>query len=306
MKEIIQTISSLLPFGPMDAVAVGIIDFKNKKYETVEAIQGEDGVSFNSTPHIYYDLASVSKPLINSLSYFLQPEAFDKNLLLCLNHRAGIPAWGLLSKDNWKELILNYPIVESETLYSDFSAIRVMLELAKKGINQKELVQKIWDSETLYWTDLPVGASLLQYGFKEGHENLGMVHDPNAYTIGEFVSHAGVFSTVNGLCRTLLNYEAQTGFIQKVKKDLSTHQHRYVFGWDRVVNPQDTLAGKGCGPSTFGHLGFTGTSVWIDPDLNVGHVILTNATKNHWFDKANLNDLRRGIGELVWRAFHSK
>lgn len=305
MKEIIQTISSLLPFGPMDAVAVGIIDFNQKKFEAVEAVQTEEGIDFSSDSQIYFDLASVSKPLINSLSYFLKPEAFDKNLLLCLNHRAGIPAWGLLSKNDWKKQIMNYPIVESETLYSDFSAIRVMLELEKKGINQKELVKKVWDPETVYWTDLPVGSSLLQYGFKEGHENFGIVHDPNAYTIGEFVPHAGVFSTINGLCRTLLNYEAQTGLIQKVKTDLSTHQHRFAYGWDRVMNPSATLAGKGCGPNTFGHLGFTGTSVWIDPDLGVGHVILTNTTKNHWFDKANLNDLRRGVGELVWRAFHS-
>ncbi len=67
------------------------------------------------------------------------------------------------------------------------------------------------------------------------------------------------------------------------------------------MNPDDTLAGRGCGEFTFGHLGFTGTSIWIDPEKMKGHVILSNATKFHWFDKTNLNDMRRVIGEQVWK-----
>jgi CubicO group peptidase (beta-lactamase class C family) len=104
------------------------------------------------------------------------------------------------------------------------------------------------------------------------------------------------------LCRTVLSYHEKTDFIQKVRSDLLQHSQRFSFGWDRVLNPQDTLAGHGCGKFTFGHLGFTGTSIWIDPDMMVGHVILSNATKHHWFDKANLNDLRRGIGEQIWSS----
>ena len=46
-----------------------------------------------------------------------------------------MPAWGLLPNFGWKEQILNYSIKESETLYSDFSALRVMLELEKKNID---------------------------------------------------------------------------------------------------------------------------------------------------------------------------
>ncbi|HXH74596.1 MAG TPA: serine hydrolase [Bacteriovoracaceae bacterium] len=288
MNEYSKIVDTLLPHGPFDAVGIGIINFTKKCIEIKEI------------DHPYYDLASLTKPLTNSLSYFLKPEAFTPDMLLCLNHRGGLPAWGLLPNPGWKEQILKYPIKESETLYSDFSALRVMLELEKKGIDQKELCKKVWDKETVFWTDLPPDAKTLHTGFKKGEPNFGAVHDPNAWTIEEFCSHAGVYSTVNGLCQTLLNYEAETGFIQKVKKDLSLHSHRFALGWDRVINPNESLAGKGCGPNTFGHLGFTGTSIWIDPDRNLGHVILTNATKYHWFDKQVLNELRRAIGELVW------
>jgi CubicO group peptidase (beta-lactamase class C family) len=51
---------------------------------------------------------------------------------------------------------------------------------------------------------------------------------------------------------------------------------------------------------TFGHLGFTGTSIWIDPQKKKGHVILTNATKKYYYDRQGLNDLRRQIGEAIW------
>lgn len=300
MKKIANVVNALLPQGPMNAFAVGVVNFKTQSFEAIQANTFEDEVQFSDKHDIYFDLASVTKPLVNSLSYFLKTESFDESMKLCLNHRGGLPAWGLLARDSWKETILSYPVKESETLYSDFSALRVMLELEKKAIKQKEVCKTIWDKETVFWTDLPYGAKLVQYGHKNQVPNFGAVHDPNAWTIHDFCSHAGLFSTIDGVCRTLLKYEKETSFLAKVKKDLESHSHRFACGWDRVVNPQETLAGRGCGKFTFGHLGFTGTSIWIDPENSIGHVILSNTVKEHWYDKANLNDMRRAIGELVW------
>lgn len=291
-----------MPHESLDAMGVGVIDFKRGEFKAFEATRNAQGqLSFSDDPLMYFDLASLTKPLTNSLSYFLHPQAFDGNTLLCLNHRAGLPAWGLLGHDDWREQILSYPIKESETLYSDFSALRVLLELEKKKIDVKKSCSTIWDKETLFWTDVPAYFPKPQYGFKNSSPNFGEVHDPNAWVIKDFCSHAGLFSTLDGLCRTLLNYERETKFISQVQADLKTHKHRFALGWDRVENPEATLAGKGCGHSTFGHLGFTGTSIWIDPDKQRGHVILSNATKFYWYDKQGLNDMRRAIGEVVWK-----
>jgi CubicO group peptidase (beta-lactamase class C family) len=301
MKNIIQLVKTLMPHEVFDAFGVGIIDFKKNSFEVIEANHFEEEVKIKTEPTLYFDLASLTKPLTNSLSYFLKPDSFDAPTLLCLSHRGGLPAWGLLPKKGWKEQILSYPIQESETLYSDFSALRVMLNLEKKGVDQKKICSEVWDKETLNWLDLPKHFPTVQYGYKNSLPNFGKVHDPNAYVINEFCSHAGLFSTVDGLCRTLLNYQSKTGFIEKVKSDLPKHNHRFAYGWDRVENPEATLAGKGCSKFTFGHLGFTGTSIWIDPERMLGHVILSNATKYHWFDKDGLNGLRRAIGEAVWK-----
>jgi hypothetical protein len=300
MQKIVQLIKQRLPLESFDALAVGMLDFKNMSYQALEANQFNGAVEFKDDPTIYFDLASLTKVLTNSLSYFLASDAFDDEMLWCLNHQAGLPSWGLLPQKGWREQILSYPIKRSSTLYSDFSALRVMLELQKKGINQKQLCQKIWDPETLFWLDLPFYFPTLQYGYKEGKPNFGQVHDPNAWVIRDYCSHAGIFSTIDGLCRTLINYQQHTGFIEQISRDLQSHQQRFSFGWDRVMDPQETLAGKGCSGFTFGHLGFTGTSIWIDPQRMRGHVILSNATKYYWHDKKGLNDIRREVGELVW------
>ncbi len=301
MKNLIHIVSTLLPHGPFDVVGVGVIDFKKKTYEAFEANTFEGSVQFKSEPTNYFDLASVTKTLTNALGYFLKPDDFTPDMLLCLSHRGGLPSWGLLPDKGWKEQILSYPVKESETLYSDFSPLRVQLEFNKNN-DLKKLCQTVWDKETMNWLDLPFYYPTAQTGYKNQKPNYGEVHDPNAWTIREFCAHAGLFSTVDGLCRTYLNYQDKTDFISKVSNDLKTHKHRFSYGWDRVENPDATLAGKGCSALTFGHLGFTGTSIWIDAEKMKGHVILTNATKYHWFDKAVLNDLRRAIGEEVWKS----
>lgn len=302
MESIKTVIKSLLPLGPMDAVGVGVINFTDSSFRVVEGINIEDQIKFNEKACIFFDLASLTKPLSNSLTYFLRSDLFNEEMLLCLNHRGGLPSWGLLPRSAWKEQILSYKVSESETLYSDFSALRVTLELEKKGIDQKQLCESVWDPETVFWTQLPPTALTVQTGFKNFNPNFGNVHDPNAWNLKEFCSHAGLFSTVDGLCRSLVNYQNKTDFIQKVRADLESHSHRFSYGWDRVIDHTNTLAGKGCGNFTFGHLGFTGTSIWIDPEQMKGHVILSNATRYHWFDKNNLNDLRRAVGELIWRG----
>ncbi len=292
---------TLLPQDHFDSLAVGVVDFKKKTFEC-SGLNYKDG-ELTDTTHskLYFDLASMTKVLTNSLSYFLQSKKFTSEMLLCLNHRGGLPAWGLLPHDHWREQILGYKIQESETLYSDFSALRVMLDSEKQGIEMKKVCQKVWDKEMLYWLDLSEGVSTPQYGFKRGQPNFGEVHDPNAWVIRDFCSHAGLFATIQGTCQTLLNYQEETGFIEQTKAGLEKSPHRFCYGWDRVENPEKTLAGKGCGKFTFGHLGFTGTSVWIDPDKMLGHVILSNATKDYWYDKDGINDLRRAIGESVWK-----
>ncbi len=119
-----------------------------------------------------------------------------------------------------------------------------------------------------------------------GGEVRGRVHDENAFALtGDGGSgHAGMFGTVGAVLT--FGVAAQEA-IARGCGPLATGDD---FGW--LVRPRHggalragfdgksegggSLAGDRCGPRTFGHLGFTGTSLWIDPDAEVVVALLTN------------------------------
>lgn len=289
MDKVLEKCFSFLNKKDFDALGVGVLDFNKKSYSFFQV----DKEKRIDSEKIYYDLASVTKPLINSSLYFSGKVKVSKEMELLLNHEGGLPSWGLLSKETYKEELKSYKITKSETLYSDYSAMRFFLE-ANERI---DIARELWDQETLYWLDLKEEHRTLPYGGRKLRE----VHDPNAFNLKSIVSHAGVFSTLEGLLKTLLSFNEKYDLLEKMKGKLKENKARFSSGFDRPTSP-DTLAGSlAYGRNVFGHLGFTGTSFWIDAEEQIGHVILTNATKYYYYDKKELNELRREIGDLVWQ-----
>jgi CubicO group peptidase (beta-lactamase class C family) len=132
----------------------------------------------------------------------------------------------------------------------------------------------------------------------------GEVHDDNCFVIHDFISHAGLFATVGGICRSLLTLNSKHDLLNKVNTAFKTHKEedRYINGFDRPTDLLNTAAGVGCSRTTFGHLGFTGTSFWIDIEKMRGSVILTNATRNYWYDRNGLIEMRKYLGSLIWNS----
>jgi len=292
---------SLLEDQHFDSLAVGVVDFKNQKFESFE-VSATNVVS--EKPYLYFDLASLTKALTNSAVRLKSPEIFDEKSNLLLNHIAGLPSGGLLSKKTWREEILSYDIKLSPTLYSDYSSLRCMLEIEKKsGKKLKELCSYYFDPELLYWTELQEGAFSPEYGIRNKQVVSGQVHDNNCFNIEEFVSHAGLFATIDGLCRSLINLNQKASMNEQMLNAFKTHKNedRFIMGFDHVMDPENTLAGKGATTKTFGHLGFTGTSFWINPETNIGAVILTNATQTYWYERSGLIKLRKALGAAIWR-----
>jgi CubicO group peptidase (beta-lactamase class C family) len=300
MEKIKNLALELISRQHFDSIAVGVIDFKTNTHKSFEI--SADVVS--TKPYLYFDLASVTKPLTNSAVRLKYPELFDEKMMLLLNHQAGLPVGGLLSKKSWREEILSYDIKKSLTLYSDYSSLRCVLEIEKKsGKKLEDLCSYYFDPELVHWKKLPEDSFSPEYGIRNKKIVSGEVHDNNCFNINEFVSHAGLFATVDGLCRSLLNLDKNAQVNQQVFKALTTtnEEDRFVLGFDRVMDTENTLAGKGCSKKTFGHLGFTGTSFWIDLEKMRGSVILTNATQTYWYERSGLADLRKTLGEAIWK-----
>jgi CubicO group peptidase (beta-lactamase class C family) len=112
----------------------------------------------------------------------------------------------------------------------------------------------------------------------------GTVHDENAEFLGGVSGHAGLFSTAADLAiyvQMLLNGGTYDGVrylsdstIRKFVAEKAPGQERFL-GWDRK-SPKWSSAGTLFSPGSFGHTGFTGTSIWVDPERGVGVIFLTN------------------------------
>lgn len=122
----------------------------------------------------------------------------------------------------------------------------------------------------------------------------GQVSDGNTYAMGGVSGHAGIFSTVQDMSRLATNLLASVLKRDDYKgsfllnsttlglftKQYNSSQSSRALGWDtNSYEIEDFGYDNSCGslsPSTFMHIGYTGTSICIDPELRVWSVILTN------------------------------
>ncbi len=133
----------------------------------------------------------------------------------------------------------------------------------------------------------------------------GEVHDGNAYFMGGVAGHAGLFSTAEEVHKiaqqflprsSTLTSAATCGLFQR-NFTLGMTEHRSLAF--QLASTPDSAAGPGLSPQSFGHLGFTGTSLWIDPITERTFILLTNRTHNRSLPFANLNAVRRRFHELA-------
>ena len=126
----------------------------------------------------------------------------------------------------------------------------------------------------------------------------GRVHDPIAYLQGGVSGNAGLFGTAKDVAT----------FCQSTLSDLSGWTawtgrrpgHDRGLGWD-LKSDQGSSAGSTMSSSSFGHTGFTGTSLWIDPVAGVFAVLLTNAV-HPLGTRTDLRELRSRYGDLALKA----
>ncbi|MDA8793416.1 serine hydrolase [Bacteriovoracaceae bacterium] len=294
-KSIQPHIENLLSKVSYDSVSVGVVDFNTGKIDEINIVKLEDG-SFRTIHGLYYDLASLTKVFTMGIAHL--ESDLDEKFYLLSEHRSSIPAWAILSRKTWEEDLLKFPMKPSETLYSDLGTIRFQLEFEKEYKKTLyESVKKNWSQELCYWLDFDYRENLYA---KIG--DVFHVHDPNAFNLGCFCAHAGLFGTVNGVGSSLLKLNKKFNLIKKIQssiESLKDPDQRFVMAWDRKQN-DNSFAGKKASENTFGHIGFTGTSLWIDPERAKGQIILSNAVKNHWYEKEELNQFRREIADILW------
>jgi CubicO group peptidase (beta-lactamase class C family) len=135
----------------------------------------------------------------------------------------------------------------------------------------------------------------------------GRVHDPLAASLDGVAGHAGLFSSARDLgviAQRLLDV-AHSKRTRPIKAaTLRTFTRRGAegrgLGWDLASTP-DSPAGEYLSAASFGHTGFTGTSIWIDPELDLFIVLLTNRVHPS-ADSNGHSALRRAVNNAAAQA----
>jgi serine-type D-Ala-D-Ala carboxypeptidase len=214
-----------------------------------------------------------------------------------LTHTSGLPA----GRDIWRiaqtplearALVLSTPLEGrpgAQYIYSDLGAdiLGFLVEVVSGEPLDKFLTRRVFEplgmNETMY---RPADSLFPRVAPTEvtpprGYPLRGEVHDENAYALGGVAGHAGLFSTAADLsvfAQMMLNGGEYSGvqIVSKQTVDLFTSRafgHR-ALGWDTAEG--DYGSGRYLGPTAYGHTGFTGTSMWIDPEREMFVILLTN------------------------------
>lgn len=139
----------------------------------------------------------------------------------------------------------------------------------------------------------------------------GEVHDTNALFLGGITGHAGLFSTALDIYKIAKEFLRGSRLLKEESLLLFSRnftlgcQDARSIGWAVTTdeNGDETSAGRALQASSFGHTGFTGVSLWIEPDKERIYILLTNRT-HPVYKEFNANELRRRFHTIAQKAFY--
>lgn len=265
--------------------------------------------------------------------YFKNCTVHTKNITLyhLLNHCSGLPAHrpyfnSLLKYDaiNREDIVIQKILGEqmsydlgTENLYSDLGFILLGIIISK--ITQQS-IDKYWknnigrqmglEKDVFYVSSIKNNSSkFVSTGYCPWSGNLlsGYVNDDNCRSLGGVAGHAGLFANMKGillLCENI--FKIYKGLIKHpsisqggLHDALQRNRGPWRFGFDTPSKPYSS-SGRYLGEDSIGHLGFTGTSFWIDLTKGIGIVLLTNRViYNNTIEKMRL--FRPRIHDIIMK-----
>jgi serine-type D-Ala-D-Ala carboxypeptidase len=229
----------------------------------------------------------------------------DVTLRMLLSHSSGLPAYEKLflkarTREELLHVVFTMPLASEPRSRANYSDIGFIL----LGVALERLADGPLDSSCQAEIFAPLGMTNTAFNPPANlrsqippttddrtfrHRIIqGEVQDENASILDGVAGHAGVFSTAADLAHfahamlspgALVRCETLALFTRRETSPAGTSR---ALGWDTPSTPSQS--GRYFGPGSFGHLGYTGTSLWIDPGRQLSIVLLTNRT---WPDCSN-------------------
>ena len=251
-----------------------------------------------------------------------------------LSHRSGLAAWEpfyeRLSETASAEEAQVQVLAEllprwtekqvGTSVYSDLGYILAGIAMSRAaGAPLDALVVREWttplgiDASVFFGAARDPAAAPLDFaptGWSEWRRRslTGEVHDDNCAALGGVAGHAGMFGTAHGVARfgtaCVAAWHGRRGSLEEEAMHFATAPREggtHLLGWDGRA-PVGSSAGTRIGSDAFGHLGFTGTSLWCDPRRQLVIVLLTNRVAVS-DDNAAIRAFRPGFHDAVVDAF---
>jgi CubicO group peptidase (beta-lactamase class C family) len=268
---------------------------------------------------------NLDRTVASYLPEFNSPEKAQITVRQLLTHSGGLEAGANIyatarGREQYLQQISARPLQYTpgtSMIYSDWDMI--ILQLVMERITGKTLdvlaAEKIFKPLGMIDTQFQPPVSLrpriapTQVDDARGGLLWGTVHDENAWAMGGVAGHAGLFSTAKDLAifsMTLLNGGEGPNGVRIVKPATLARwtsrqgkESSRTLGWD---SPEGgSSAGQFFSPWSFGHTGFTGTSIWVDPEKDLFVVVLTNRV-NPTRSNTRHVQLRRDVADAVQQA----
>jgi serine-type D-Ala-D-Ala carboxypeptidase len=234
------------------------------------------------------------------LSGFGGPHKEKVTLRRLLSHSAGLPAWRPLHLEATSaaaalQLVYAAPldtVPGSRVLYSDLGAIlvgEVIRQVSGEALSEyltRQVFRPLGMNSTMFRPDTSLLPRIAPTEFDpwRGRHLRGEVHDENAHFLGGVAAHAGLFSTARDLtmfAQMLLSGGSYRGRRIVDRNTIATFTSPQdpalgsrALGWELADGRNS--AGQRLSARAFGHTGFTGTSLWIDPARDLFVLLLTN------------------------------
>lgn len=218
-----------------------------------------------------------------------------------LTHTSGLPAHKqyYLEDLNAEQIFaricqqeLEVPI-GSQVIYSDLGLITLykVIETITGERFEDYVKREIFEPLSMVETGFNPAFSRNRFAATEYSEKLqdykhGIVHDDNTESMGGISGHAGLFSTVNDLAKYAAMIENNGVYqgkrilseaaLKLARQNFTPFDKEYRgLGWI-LKSPTYSSCGDFFSPASYGHTGFTGTSIWFDPEINLHVILLTN------------------------------
>lgn len=240
----------------------------------------------------------LDSPVQSHLPEFLGEGKEEVTVRHLLEHRSGLRAFLPLNdraedSEEAKHLVMTEPLrwpVGSRMEYSDLNAMLLgWVVESVSGISLDEFAQKqvfadLGMTQTRFRPPRSVVSRMAPVGLWRGHVIAGELHDQNAVRLGGVSGHAGLYSTGGDLVRyaqLFLSEGRDAGGVNRfraetVRSFIERGPGNRALGWEVRDTTDEANTGRLLSARAFGHGGYTGTSIWIDPERDLFVILLTN------------------------------